>query len=72
MDFTDVTLVSEDTYQRLDWCDPDEHDDHDDLDDHDDHDDHNDYVDHDRHDHHDEHGDHPIITMMMNLGWGII
>ena len=21
-DFTDVTLVSEDTYQRLDWCDP--------------------------------------------------
>ena len=22
-DFTDVTLVSDDSYRRLDWCDPD-------------------------------------------------
>ena len=25
-----MTLVSEDTYRRLHWCDPDEHDDHND------------------------------------------
>jgi len=24
IDFTDVTLVSEDTYRRLYWCDPDD------------------------------------------------
>ena len=36
VDFTDVTLVSEDTYQRLYWCDPDDHDGYDDHDDHDD------------------------------------
>ena len=33
IDFTDVTLVSEDTYRRLHWCDPDDHNDHDDHDD---------------------------------------
>ena len=27
IDFTDVTLVSEDTYRRLYWCDPDDPDD---------------------------------------------
>ena len=27
IDFTDVTLVSEDTYRRLYWCDPDHSDD---------------------------------------------
>ena len=26
-DFTDVTLVSDDTYRRLYWCDPDDPDD---------------------------------------------
>ena len=26
IDFTDVTLVSEDTYKRLYWCDPDDSD----------------------------------------------
>ena len=36
-DFTDVTLVSEDTYRRPDPDDPEEHDDPDDHDDHDDH-----------------------------------
>ena len=30
IDFTDVTLVSEDTYQRLHWWDPDDSDEHDD------------------------------------------
>ena len=35
-DFTDVTLVSEDTYQRLPWYDHDDHDDPDYLNDHDD------------------------------------
>ena len=24
IDFTDVTLVSDDTYRRLNWCDPDD------------------------------------------------
>ena len=38
IDFTDVTLVSEDTYRRPDPDDPEEHDDPDDHDDHDDHD----------------------------------
>ena len=33
IDFTDVTLVSEDTYRRLYWCDPDDHDGYDDHDD---------------------------------------
>ena len=28
IDFTDVTLVSDDTYRRLPWYDPDDHDDH--------------------------------------------
>ena len=27
IDFTDVTLVSDDTYRRLYWCDPDDPDD---------------------------------------------
>ena len=27
IDFTDVTLVSDDTYERLYWCDPDDPDD---------------------------------------------
>ena len=27
IDFTDVTLVSDDTYRRLYWCDPDDSDD---------------------------------------------
>ena len=27
VDFTDVTLVSDDTYRRLYWCDPDDPDD---------------------------------------------
>ena len=36
IDFTDVTLVSEDTYRRLYWCDPDDPSDPDDLVDHDD------------------------------------
>ena len=27
IDFTDVTLVSDDTYKRLYWCDPDDPDD---------------------------------------------
>ena len=35
IDFTDVTLVSEDTYRRPDPDDPEEHDDPDDHDDHD-------------------------------------
>ena len=35
VDFTDVTLVSEDTYRRPDPDDPEEHDDPDDHDDHD-------------------------------------
>ena len=35
-DFTDVTLVSKDTYWRLYWCNPDDSDDHDDHDDPDD------------------------------------
>ena len=35
IDFTDVTLVSEDTYWRLYLCDPDDPDYHDDHDDHD-------------------------------------
>ena len=30
IDFTDVTLVSEDTFRRLHWCDPDDSDEHDD------------------------------------------
>ena len=38
IDFTDVTLVSEDTYQRPDPDDPEEHDDPDDHEDQDDHD----------------------------------
>ena len=33
IDFTDVTLASEDTYRRLHWCDPDDSDGHDDPDD---------------------------------------
>ena len=45
IDFTDVTLVSEDTYRRLHWCDPDDHNDHDDHGDHDNHDDdHDEYI----------------------------
>ena len=32
IDFTDVTLVSDDTYRRLFWCDPDYPDDPDDPD----------------------------------------
>ena len=39
IDFTDTTLVSEDTYQRLHWCDSDDSDEHDDYDNHNDHDD---------------------------------
>ena len=35
IDSTDVTLVSEDTYQRLDWCDEDDEDDEDDENDED-------------------------------------
>ena len=35
IDFTDLTLVSDDTYRRLYWCDPDDPDDHDDHDEHD-------------------------------------
>ena len=54
IDFTDVTLVSEDTYQRLDWCDPDDPDEHDDPDDHDVHDDLDYLDDHDAHDDHDK------------------
>ena len=34
--------MSEDTYQRLEWYDPDDPDEHDDPDDHDYHDDHDD------------------------------
>ena len=33
IDFTDVTLASEDTYLRLHWCDPDDSDEPDDPDD---------------------------------------
>ena len=32
IDFTDVTLVSDDTYRRLYWYDPDDSDEHDDPD----------------------------------------
>ena len=42
IDFTDVTLVSEDTYRRLYWWDPDDSDDHDDHDNRDD--DHDEYI----------------------------
>ena len=31
IDFTDVTLVSDDTYRRLYWCDPDDPDDPDEV-----------------------------------------
>ena len=31
VDFTDVTLVSDDTYRRLYWCDPDHPDDPDEI-----------------------------------------
>ena len=41
IDFTDVTLVSDDTYIRLYWYDHDDPDDHDDYNYPDDHDDHN-------------------------------
>ena len=45
IDFTDVTLVSEDTYRRLHWYDPDDRNEHDDHDDHDNHDDdHDEYI----------------------------
>ena len=37
--------MSEDTYRRLHWCDPDDHNDHDDHGDHDNHDDdHDEYI----------------------------
>ena len=50
IDLTHVTLVSEDTYQRLDWCDPEDSDEHDDHDEHDNHDVDDARVDHDDHD----------------------
>ena len=40
IDFTDVTLVNDYTYRRLDWCDPDYLDGPDDPDDPDDYEDH--------------------------------
>ena len=49
IDFTDVNLVSEDTYKRLYWCDPDDADDHDGPDEPDDHDNPDDSDDHDDH-----------------------
>ena len=33
IDFSDVTLVSEDSYRRLHWCNPDDSDEHEDHDD---------------------------------------
>ena len=48
--FTDVTLVGEDTYRWLYWCDPDDPDDNDDSDDNHDNDDNDDHDDHDAHD----------------------
>ena len=57
IDFTDVSLLSEDTYGRPDPVDPGEHDDHDDPSDHDYHDDHGDPDDHDAYDDHDDHDD---------------
>ena len=53
-DLTDVTLVSEDTYRRLYWCDPYEPDDPDDHDEPDEPDDSND---------HDDHGDRIAIII---------
>ena len=57
-DFTDVTLVSEDTNRRLFWCDHDDSDGHDDPGDDEDPDDHDDHDDHDDNNEHDDNKNH--------------
>ena len=57
-DFTDVTLVSDDTNSFTWFCDLD------DLDDPDNHDDHDDHDDYDDHDDHDDHGDHDVTDWL--------